>query len=114
MAARGALRRAAAVGLTGLLALPFGLAGPHAGADRSTATSRRQLVTLAGDLATLALDDRYALSPPLTALLGSARLGVADLARRSATAAAAQPTRAVGTQRLWPAIDASQPWLTGL
>jgi hypothetical protein len=55
------------------------------------------------------------LSPQLAGLLGAPTLDLARFDRLLATVRTAEePTPAVGTQRLWPAIDAARPSLVGL
>ncbi len=112
-------RTGAAVGATALLlAVTAGLPGPAAGAEDSVGSDARapRLVAAPGspDMATLAEDATYTLSPQLASMLGVPAGtvldadGVSDLRSRVSAQRTGSATPPVGTTALWPALDASE------
>jgi hypothetical protein len=117
MPSRRTVSRAAAATGAGalLLAVTTGLPGPSASADDSAAP-RSPLVAAPGspDMATLAEDLTYSLSPQLAGLLGVPADTVLDAGAAQQLTKAASPlpagaaTPPVGTTLLWPALDARE------
>ncbi len=97
-----------------LLAVTAALPGPTASADATAPRSPLAAVPGSPDMATLASDVTYTLSPQLATLLGLPADTVLDAAsaQRLTTAASPLPTGAatppVGTTLLWPALDARE------
>jgi hypothetical protein len=108
------VRTTAAVGVLGLLAAAGAFAPSAHAQSPAPGAANPALTAIGGDVATLADNVSYRLSPQLAALLGKPVGAVLDAAGARALSTAATPVRAgsatppVGTTLLWPALDASK------